>query len=82
MKIPFRSYIHVSVPWAAIVGQASQTGDADSSWSPGPTSGYQVSMNVHGGTLFLYRSYIHRLFCILLCKDGVCVHDTSTCINV
>ena len=32
---------------------ASHAGDADSSWAPGLTSGFQRSVNVHHGALML-----------------------------
>ena len=36
-----------------IAGVASQTGDANSSWTPGITSGLQGSVNVHRGAVLL-----------------------------
>ena len=38
---------------AFMAGAASQTGDADSSREPGPTSGLQGSVNVHRCALLL-----------------------------
>ena len=38
---------------AFMAGAASQAGDADSSWTPGLTSGLQGSVNDHRGVLLL-----------------------------
>ena len=37
-----------SVSRAFMVGEAGQAVDADSSWTPGPTSGFQGSMMYYG----------------------------------
>ena len=59
-----KSSLHIytfDVSRAFMAGAASQARDADSSRTPGLTSGLQGSVNVHRGALLL----VHQFFCIL-----------------